>query len=54
MCKIIKMKIKILKGKMWGMRKLAKNEIGYPVKVGMYGILCLYSQFRTKSEVLRL
>jgi hypothetical protein len=27
MCKIIKMKIKILKDKMWGMRKLAISEI---------------------------
>jgi hypothetical protein len=26
MCKIISMKIKILKGKRWGMKKLAKNK----------------------------
>jgi hypothetical protein len=25
------MKIKILKNKMWGMRKLAKMKLGYPV-----------------------
>ena len=49
------MKIKILKDKWCGMRKLAKIENpGSSTRVGIYEILRLYSQFRTKSEVVRL
>jgi hypothetical protein len=48
------MKIKILKAQMWGIRELTKIKFGYPVKGGVYEILRSYSQFRTKSEVLRL
>jgi hypothetical protein len=48
MCKIkiiSMMKVKILKGKMWGIRKLAKMKFGYPVKVGIYEILLLSTSY---------
>jgi hypothetical protein len=35
MFNIIRMKIKILKAQMWGIRELTKIKFGYPVKGGI-------------------